>query len=65
MRADRVNLFGLFTMQRFGAFSRQLHVEYVDMDVAPTRAALLTKRYGVNPAELREGVIVAASALPR
>jgi ABC-type uncharacterized transport system len=48
-------------LQRFLSYAPQLRVETIDIDASPTRADLLSKRYGVNPTDLREGVIVVAS----
>jgi ABC-type uncharacterized transport system involved in gliding motility auxiliary subunit len=42
-------------LRRFSGRSRMIRLEQVDLDLDPTRAQLLAKRFDVRAAELREG----------
>ena len=45
-------------LRRFRLRSPMIRVEYLDVDVSPTRAELLAKRYSINTSDLQEGVVV-------
>lgn len=42
-------------LQRFQSYAPLLRVETIDIDASPTRADLLSRRYGVNPSDLPRG----------
>ncbi len=45
-------------LRRFRLGSPMIRVEYLDVDVSPTRAELLAKQYSINTSDLQQGVVV-------
>jgi ABC-2 type transport system permease protein len=47
--------------ERAHRLSPRLHIEYIDLDREPERAATVAKKYGVYEDDMRDGVIVVAA----